>query len=719
MSDYDTALSDICSVWPSMMPPARLRVSESIAQSLVIARPGGATGSWDPSEVPYMIEPADLIGSRDVQAVCFVGPAQSGKTMALCDGVVAHAIANDPGDALVVQMTQDKAREFSTPRMDRMIRHSPALSGLLVRDNIHDKLFRNGMLVKIAWPTPSNLASTSYRYAISTDYDRVDDDIGGEGDLWGMMMARVRTFMTRGKVVAESSPGRPIKDPNWAAQSPHEAPPVGGILGIYNRGDRRRWYWQCPHCREWLEAAPGLGLFGLPPEKQLLEDVRAMDIDAFAAQYARVICPHSGCVIEFEHRKTMNAGGRWLQEGLRLDAEGRVSGVARTSSIASFWAGGVAATYSTWERLIRGYLQGLLSLALEGKEQALQTTVNLDQGMPFLSRRLADAAERSGSPIDRAEDVERYVVPEWTRMVLAFVDVQGGRNARFVVQIHAVGVHGEEQLVDRYSIVRSARPGVGDDFAPIDPASHPEDWDVLDEQVVQATYRTPLEGREIRVYKTMVDSGGEDGVTLNAYRWMRRLRDRGLAGRVRLSKGDGTMSASTDWYYRESYVGLRAGPTGDIALQLLNTNKLKDVVYQCIGRSGGGPGSYHFPKPRHPTRNPSGWLPESFFDELAAEVRGPNGKYTQVKRANEALDACVAIKALQMILGVDRRGFWSSPPPWAAPLHENSELVDAEVRRAEKAARAALPVPASASSPAPPAAGQAPRRVRRSTYLDG
>nr|WP_261912952.1 phage terminase large subunit family protein [Salmonella enterica] len=27
------------------------------------------------------------------------------------------------------------------------------------------------------------------------------------------------------------------------------------ILSLYNRGDRRRWYWPCPHCGDWFQPA--------------------------------------------------------------------------------------------------------------------------------------------------------------------------------------------------------------------------------------------------------------------------------------------------------------------------------------------------------------------------------------------------------------------------------------------------------------------------------
>jgi phage terminase large subunit GpA-like protein len=706
-----SALNYICSTWPALMPPARIAVSEGIAETMKIVRPGSGAVMWDRSEVPYMMKPCDHVANRAFRAVCFVGPAQSGKTLALVDGTIAYALRYDPGDTLVVQMTQDKAREFSSPRLDRMFANSPALQGLIVRDNIHDKLFRNGMQLRIAWPTKSNLASTSYRYPISTDYDRVPDDIEGEGDLFGMLMARARTFMSRGKVIVESSPGRNLKDPNWTPHSPHEAPPVGGVLSIYNRGNRNRWHWKCPHCAEWFEAVPGLSLFRLPDERQLLADIRSIDIDKFAKQYARVICPHNGCVIDFTSRQAMNANGVWLEEGLRIDDLDRISGDPRTSDVASFWLGGVAANYSTWLALMKSHMQGLLAFAHSGDEEALQSTANLDQGIPYLSRHLASAAEQSSTPVSRAGDYERYVVPEWTRYLAAFVDVQGGRNARFVVQVHAVGAHQEEQLVDRYSIEWSKREGAGSGFAPIDPGGHPEDWDLITEKVVKATYRTPEEGRELRVYRTAVDSGGEDGVTHNAYRWFRRVRQEGLAARVRLTKGDKKTTQS--WFVRESMVGFKGGTLGDIPLQLVNTNRVKDLVAASLSKRSPGPGYYHFPAPKHPVKNPDGWLPESFFDELGAEVRQADGKWSQVRPTNEAFDGCVGIKVLNLLLGVDRQGFWENPPTWARPLSENSELVNAEQRRAERAADVSQPAAAPASRQA-----QLPaRRVSRSGYL--
>lgn len=700
------ALADVCSAWPALLPPNRVSVSQGAAETLVIRRPGGGGGPWSAQETPYMVEPLDMLASRTHSAVVFVGPAQCGKTVALGEGWMAHAVVNDPGDMLIVQMTQDKAREYSKQRIDRAIRHSPRLHALRSisqrDDNLHDKQFRNGMWLRLAWPTVTNLSSSSYRYAFGTDFDRWPDDIDGEGDGFGLLGKRTTTFQSRGMTCIESSPGRPIRDPSWVPSSPHEAPPVGGILGVYNVSDRRRWYWPCPHCGEWIQAEPGIRLFRLPAFEELVEIIRTVDIDRMAREHAHVACPHCGAIIDAAQRDALNRRGRWVPEGVALDAQGRATGQARGSPIAGYWLGGAAAAYVPWETLVRKYLQAVLDYALTGNELMLQTTTNTDQGAPYASRLVADAATDAATSKRFDADLERYVVPDEGRFLVAAVDVQGGRNARFVVQVHAVGVHKEQWLVDRYAITESRREGTADDWAPIDPASYPDDWDILTERVVAATYRTSAPEREMRVRLVLVDTGGEAGVTDRAYAWYRRLRkaDPDLARRVRLTKGANTRS---EWHIRTTMVGGEQG-LGDIPLQLLEPNKFKDMVAHGLKRKQPGPGYYHFPQPKGP-QNPKGWLPQAFFDELAAEVRQENGTWAQVKARNESFDLCYMILAGCMILGVDQRGFWDAPKPWARVHPENTDVISSEERRAVRdAARAAPPT-------------ERPRRVSRSGYL--
>ena len=652
------------------------------------------------------------------------GMVPTHNTMGLLDGWLSHCIVNDPGDFAVIQITQEKAREYSKTRIDRALRHSPALhamkSASSQHDNTHDKMLKHGMWVRIAWPTVSNLSSSDYRYVALTDYDRMPDDIDGEGSAYALGLKRTTTFLSRGMCMVESSPGRDVADPNWRPVTGHEAPPTGGILGIYNRSDRRRWYWPCPDCKEYFEVAPGLGLFRLPPDQELLELVREADLTAMASQYNRIVCPHCGSKIGPKAKHELNSRGVWLRDGEKIAADGTRYGEPATSSIAGYWMGGAAAAYQQWRSLILRHLQGLREYALTGMEETLRATTNTDQGMPYLPRALAEAS--AGSSIEKQDaTLERYVVPNETRFVVAAVDVQGGSNARFEVQVHAVGPHMEQWLVDRFAIRDSAREGVGTEFAPVDPAGYPEDWELLTRKVVGATYRTSTEGKEIQVLMTVVDTGGEggrtqqgkgaaaegtSGVTHNAYAWYRSVRAAGLGDRVMLVKGASTKNAPM---VRMSLVGQRSSrEKGDIPLFVLNTNLLKDAVHAGLRRDTPGPGYLHVPS----------WVNRAFLDELyRAETRNKDGVWQQVRKRNEAFDLAVYVRAACLRLGADKIKSWDKAPAWAQPLAANREVITREARREMKEELSELPPP---EKPAPIIQRAAPartRRVLRSNYL--
>ena len=655
-------------------PPQRVRVSEG-ARIMRVHQSKGNALPWDANKTPYMIDPMDTLSSRRHEAVVFVGPARTGKTIGLVDGWLAHCIKHDPGDFLAVHMTQDKAREFSKTRVDRMVRHSPEIRERMSTrgydDNTHDKMTKQGMWIRIAWPSATQLSASDYRYTAGTDYDRWADNIDGEGAGFGLLRKRTQTFLSRGMTMIESSPGREYADPNWTATTPHEAPPCSGILGVYNTGDRRRWYWQCPDCSEYFEAAPGLRLFAtLPDEEDLMDQVRSADLNALSAQHAFVCCPHCGSQIEQKWKRHMNdvRRARWVADGQAVSSSGEVTGDYPQSSIASYWLGGVAAAYQKWESILLRYLQGLREYSLSGSDLTLKTTINTDQGMPYLPRHLK--TDKGAQVEQRLEKLERYVVPEWTRFLLAAVDVQGGTKARFVVQVHAIGVDMESAIIDRYDITESLR---GEDQR-IDPAAYPEDWDALTERVINSTYRIERES-ELRVLHTIVDFGGEAGVSVQAAGWLRKCRVQGFADRVTLGKGD---TAIKDVVQRTFARDPRGKRMRDVPLLLFHSDRFKDQIAAAMRRQEPGPTFMHFPR----------WLKSWWFDELRAETRQPNGKWKKIRARNESLDLWAMIWALAYALGPadPRRPFpWASPPPWAAPLDRNSMVMSREERQQAKA----------------------------------
>ena len=649
-------------------PPRRRLPSEAAREWLRNDR-----GEWDPSLTPELVEPLDTLASREYQGIVFVGPARTGKTFSLILAGVCYIVTCAPGDTLIVQMSQDTARDFSRTDLDRAIRHSPALAMRLSPrardDNTYDKFFRSGMVVKLGWPSVTQLSSKTLQYVLLTAYDRPEnkDDVDGEGPLLDLAVKRTETYMSRGKCLAESSPGGDYHEPTWRPTTPHEAPPARGILSLYNRGTRARLFWPCLHCGTYAQAAPGLEPFNLPVFEELEELVKTEDLAALADRYARVVCKACGGLHEQADRAAMKARALWVHEGQIIEG-GRVVGERRRTQIASYWMGGVAAAYQRWDSIVGKYLQAVAVYARTKDESPLRATTNTDQGAPYLPRALANRRS-SDDLLARVEEWPQRTVPEGVRFLTAAVDVQGHR---FVVQVYGWGVGLECWLVDRFVLSASRRPE-GEHFAGLDPAAYVEDWDVLVPEVVERRYRID-DRNSLTPMLVLCDSGGKAGVTEKAYEFWRRLRARNLGKRLMLVKGTGQPGAARavmTWPDSRGRKDRTAGSKGDVPVWLVNVNVIKDGIAGDLKRDEPGPGYVHIPA----------WMDQGYFSEMTAESRTAKGWIKAAGAANEALDLHAYNRAAVIALQADSID-WTSPPVWAAPIAARATVNPTDIKAA-------------------------------------
>lgn len=656
-------------------PPVRMSVSEAAAKYMRVRTPGGGTTNWDPSSTPYIVEPMDLLSSRRYEAVIFAGPARTGKTQGLVDGFFTYMVKCDQSDMQIVQTTQQTASDYSKLRVARGFRASPELKKELsprkTDDNVYDKWLKSGALLKLSWPAISQLSGRDMKYMALTDYDRMPLNLGSDGSVFTQAQKRIQTFLSRGMVMAESSPGYEVEDPNWKPATPHEAPPTKGILGLYNQGDRRRMYWRCPHCNEFFLIPPGIEGFSFKNGCDLFGVT-----DTTLTGVVKAVCMANGCEIGPEHKDIMNAGAIWVPDGCQIEREGNVHGLVGTpvrTKTASFWMHGIAAAFQSWESIVQKYLNGMRAYELSGDEEALRGIYGLDFGTAYLPQRLAEPDERDNIEA-RAEKVAKYHIPEGVRTLVAAVDVQGGKKKRFVVQVMAVGIHNEKWLIDRYDIDKTA------DDEPINPGKFVEHWGELTHRVVNSTYKLN-NGKELRVFRVVVDTGGEDGVQDRAYDWWRSLKRYGLQERIVLVKGKGgdAKTGRNAPKIKLSYPDSRnrtdrkSNARGDVPVYMLNTNKIKDAVANDLARDVVGPGYIHFPD----------WLQAWFFAELKAERRNSDGVWEKVSARNEAFDLLAYVYALLFGLKYEQID-WDRPPAWAAPWELNSEVITREQRIALK-----------------------------------
>ena len=651
-----------------LRPPEHLTVSQAATKYRYLNNPGSYSGPWVNTLAPYMVEPMDELSATHLKSVVFVGPAQSGKTDSLILNWIAYSAKADPMDMIVYSPSMSAARDFSIRRVDRLHRHSP-LIGELMRadrdaDNKFDKHYSNGMMLSLSWPSSTEMGGKPIPRVALTDYDRMEEDVDGEGSPYDLASKRTTTFGSFAMTLAESSPSRPLADNSsrWIARTPHEAPPTTGILALYNRGDRRRWQWPCPHCHRYFE-----GEFTM-----LKWDDKGDDVSS--AETVRMECPKCGQDIHMNDRHEMQQWGVWVKDGEAVDKAGRRYGKAYRSSIGSFWLKGVAASFVSWKQLVETYLVAEREFQNNGDEEALKKFYNTDLAEVYIPK----SAESSRLPEHLKARAEKFcepderVVPEGVRFLVACVDVQ---KNMFVVQVQGIspGSPFDITLVDRFDIRKSLRIDDDGDAHWVKPGTYLEDWDLIIEQVMQKSY--PLQCRpdlRMAVKLTVCDSGGKEGVTTNAYSFYRKLRAENLHGRFHLVKGDhGPNQPRTRVSYPDaSKKDNKSAARGDVPVLLLNSNALKDTLSSRLDCLEPGKGMYRFPD----------WAEDWWYREMCAEIRTTKGWENPSHTRNEAWDLsyyCIGagVSKLLLLEHID----WSNPPSWCGEWDKNDLIHKADM----------------------------------------
>lgn len=665
---YDIGLS----VAALLRPPERITVSQAASKYRYLRNAGSYVGPWVNTVTPYMSEPMDCLVSSDLSAVIFVGPAQTGKTDALALNWLTYSVMCDPMDMILYSPSMTAARDFSIRRVDRLHRHSPEVGAQLRgdrdADNKFDKHYKSGMLYSLSWPSSTEMAGKPIPRVGLTDYDRMDDDIDGEGAPFDLASKRTTSFGSFGMTCAESSPSRELTEEGrrWIPRTPHEAPPTTGILALYNRGDRRRWYWPCPRCEQYFE-----GKFSHLKWDDLGDNLSS-------AETVRMECPKCHQGIHPDERTEMQQWGMWVKDGEGVDSRGRRFGKPFRSSIASFWMNGVAASFTTWKKLVETYLIALQQYEQTGDEEALKKFYNTDLAEVYIPRSLESERipEHLKARAEKYCEEDERVVPHGVRFLIANIDVQ---KNMFVVQVHGImpGQPFDVALIDRFRVQKSNRTDEDDDALWVKPGTYLEDWDLLIEQVMEKSY--PLQGdptRRMQIKLTTSDSGGYskrkgESTTAMAYAFYRRLREENLHGRFHLVKGDpSAANPRTRITYPDSQRKDRfSGARGDVPILLINSNMMKDALSLRLDCIEPGKGMFHFPE----------WVPDWWYREMCAEVRTDKGWENPNNHRNEAWDLayyCLAV-CVSKLVSVENLD-WNNPPSWAAEWDRNSLIHKAD-----------------------------------------
>jgi len=663
---------------PLLDAPSRITPTEA-AERNVRVETRGVWQNYDRDVTPYMVEPGDTALSRLYKGGAFVGPSQSGKTLGLIT-MGMHPVTCDPGPVLVVHMDRPSRDRWVEESLNPVIRNSPELRERLGRgredDTFSRKRFR-GMRLMLGYPTPQWLSSAKYRLVLMTDFDHFPPELGvrkdaPEGSAFDMGMQRIKTFLSRGYVFAESTPAWPVTAEDWAPRqdAPHEMPPVRyGIVPLYNRGTRGRWYWECPECGELFE--PRFDRLHFDENRPPLE----------AGERAEMQCPHNGCLIGPQYKTELNRAalrgkGGWLHEtdhggDLVPLGDSRIRG----TEIASWALNGAAATFASWPDLVARYIDAKRQVAEFDDDLALGRFMYTDVGVPHRRAGSGDGEGLSVKALKEARTSEaRGVAPDWVRFITVSVDVQG---TYFTAQVTGWGVDGTRTVIDRIDL--TAPPEGEDGQRKLDPAKYAGDWAALEELDARSW---PVRGADyaLKALALAVDFHGAAGVSDNAELFWLARRKAGEGSRWFLTRGHG------GFHQRDRVWWEAPGRTNNKRarkVKLLNmaTDRLKDSVTAALMRPVGTARSFPLAE----------FLSDDHLAEFCAEERGDKG-WTPKKgqKRNESLDLSVQAQALAEHKGLLRINP-EAPPDWAVGGAANTMAVPLDAVAAEVKAEAVIP----------------------------
>lgn len=606
----------------ALTPPEKLSLKES-AEKYLSVKLGDSWVGWDSAQTPYMIEPMNMIKKSYYNFEVFIGGVRGGKTEGLLKSVVADAIACDPSDVILVHTKKDTAEAFSKKEISPILR-SEKLSSYLSKNkhdnNILNKFFSEGQNLLITYPVEDNFRGKSAKYGLITEYDAYPEC--SEGCWSELLIKRTLSYGSRGMTVIESTPKYDCLDNEWI-KTGHALPTAEGITAKYNLGDRRKYYWLCPHCGEAFT----------PDVETLSYDVSVTSIDEVSDKdKVFCICPTHGCVIEFKDRRSMNYKGFWMPEGA-IYKNGEIDYSGAVKSYPSYYLSPLCAQFLKWSDIAREHYKSLLSFEMTGSDKELRTFYNTFLGLPYTP--ISSKATSEQVNFKNYLDIKKGVVPDDILVIFASVDCQGGKRRGFEVAIWGIRSGGSLHIVDRYNI-RSIKNEHGADIA-IEPQRYVEHVSVLETQVLDKQYPSESGDRLFSVAVVSYDTNGEPGYYKTAYDFFKASENQ---SRLMPLKGASVRQSELVVRAQSEQIkdkSVKSAGYGD-SLFLVATNLIKDIVSNVIEIDKSRSLSLTYPSD----------MDSDFFKELVSEVRDSKGTWSKKKVGayNEALDLIVYAKAL-------------------------------------------------------------------------
>ena len=374
----------------ALSPPPDLTVSQWADEYRKLSRESSAeSGQWRTDRAPYQREIMDAVNDSECEDIVIMASAQVGKSEIVLNAL-GYYMDFDPSPILLIQPTEQKAKDFSKERVAPMIRDTPVLSERMTsrsRDSSNTVLFKSfpgGFVALGGANAPSGLAARPIRIVLADEIDRYPVSAGSEGDPLDLAEKRTNNFFNRKKIK--------VSTPTNKGTSRIEKEFELSTKEYYNL--------PCPKCEH-------------------LQPLEWAQIDFETESHRCIACGFLSN--EFEWK---NQVGQWV-----ATAESKIRG---------FHLNELLSPWRRWSEVITAFLR-----AKKKGNEALKVWTNTSLGLPW---------EEDGTKLDdetlygRREDYEADV-PNGVKILTAAVDVQ---DDRFEIEVVGWGAGRESWGIEYY-----------------------------------------------------------------------------------------------------------------------------------------------------------------------------------------------------------------------------------------------------------------------------
>lgn len=518
-----------------LKPLPFINVSDWADENIILPETSVEPGRWRTDRVPHTRGMMDAVTTPGVRQISIMGSSQVAKTAVLCN-IIGFKIARDPSHFIVMQPTDNDARDFSKDKLNPIFMASPALRKLVAKDSDKNKdnstlrkRFVGGALSIVSGMTPRSTRQRSARFTAADDIDALEAGLK-EGDPTSRLIKRSTTYPDALNI-------------NISTPTLHGA---SRIAIYYEQSNQMKYFVKCLHCGyeqvlrwENLHWNKEIDLFG-----------KVVKNDIADVKYA---CDSCGVLMDEADRIEMLKAGRWVPQNPGvLDHYG-------------FWIDELSSTLSSMKKVAQQIVDAGDDVE---KMEALYNTVF---GLPF--------KRNAGKEIDAVEliknvsdyiDTSNIKIPNGVLLLTAGVDVQEGtkeKPPRLEVEVWGWGREKE-----RWLIFRTALPGNIKIYA--------DTWGKLDMILSKEWER--VDGAVLRIHKKFIDAGND---AQTVYDYVRGKHREGVFA----IKGSNKYAAPM---LPKAYSLV---DKGRVMLLSLGTQIIKEELFSCLERvKAPGPKFTHF-----------------------------------------------------------------------------------------------------------------------------